>query len=121
MSGQKWKEVFKPQTVNIAGKDCTVNEVSYEPTDEHRAELHKGEEILPVQELTSHVRYEKTVGVGDSYSTETVEGTVDDVLKIIRPSNNSIKDIVINVYPDLKVDEVVETIKRNIEKEIKHG
>lgn len=35
-------------------------------------------------DLLPAVRYEKTVSVGDQYISQTIEGSADDVLKVIK-------------------------------------
>lgn len=66
------------------------NEVNY---TELTAQLHEGESIMPIQGFDPMmtvesigfpgVPYEKTTTVGEAYTTVTIEGDIDGVLKVI--------------------------------------
>jgi len=44
-------------------------------------------------ELLTSVRYEKTVSIGEQYIKETIEGSADDVLKVISESKGKDENI----------------------------
>lgn len=59
------------------------------------------------------VRYSQSSYVGDVSHDLTIEGSVDDVLKVLR--NESITNIKLNIAPDINKDELRNTIKKAIE------
>lgn len=83
---------------NIDGKMAYYAE-TYDENCEHKhaagirivgavAELHEGEVVLPAYELAEgHIRYSKSAYVGDISEDVTIEGAVDDVLKVVQATD----------------------------------
>lgn len=71
--------------------DYTLQNKLYESPIAKQVILHPGEKVLtecgllslPYEGNLPQVRYEKSTYVGDVNTTETIEGTVEDVLKVI--------------------------------------
>lgn len=59
------------------------------------------------------VRYSQTSYVGEVSHDLTIEGSVDDVLKVLR--NESITNIKLNIAPDINKDELGNVIEKAIE------
>lgn len=98
MPGFPAPEMITNPPENIDGKLAYYAE-TYDENCEHKhavgiriigvaAELHEGEAILPAYELAEgHIRYSTTSYVGDCSNDMTIEGAVDDVLKVIRATD----------------------------------
>lgn len=64
------------------------------------------------------VRYTKTTYVGDVSNDITVEGSADDVLRILKddPERKTTPYITLNIAPGVKIEEVVNAIKTGMKK-----
>lgn len=73
----------------------------------------EGITILPTELQVGHVRFTKTTYVGDLSNDVVIEGSTDDVLKILEAKTvkNFTSDITFNIAPGEKVEEVANSIK----------
>jgi hypothetical protein len=76
-----------------------------------------------MSETIQQVRYEKTVSIGDRHTTESIEGTVDEVLKVLGETQPKevTNNITINAAPEQNIYKVCKNMKQQIDKGIKHG
>lgn len=97
MPGFPAPEIITNPPENIDGK-LAYYEKTYDENCEHKhatgirivgiaTPLHEGETVLPLHTLANgHVRYSNTEYIGDVSKDITIEGAVDDVLKVISAS-----------------------------------
>lgn len=95
------------------------------------AELHEGESILTDRQSNtlrsagmfshnSQVRYSQSSYVGEVSNDLNIEGSVDDVLKVLEATHSKklTSDITFNIAPHTQVDELVNTIKKEMERHL---
>lgn len=75
------------------------------------------EESMP---LVGQIRYNQSSYVGEVSNDLNIEGGVDDVLKVLEATHSKklIPNITINLAHDMQVDEVVNTIKKEMERHL---
>ncbi|MET4562188.1 copper chaperone CopZ [Lysinibacillus parviboronicapiens] len=88
----------------------------------YKDKLHTGEAVLTAEqskELLSNICYEKTVYIGDVHVTESIEGAVNDVIKVLEKTNPpEVNNITVNVAPNVNVEKVVEQIRKVLVEEV---
>lgn len=95
------------------------------------AKLHEGESILTDRRSNtlrsagmfshdSQVRYSQSSYVGEVSNDLNIEGSVDDVLKVLEATHSKklTSDITFNIAPHTQVDELVNTIKKEMERHL---
>lgn len=70
------------------------------------------------EQALQKVHCQVITSVGECSETLTIDGSVDDVIKILESTRtNKINDsITIHVAPNVNINEVVEVVKSNLEK-----
>ncbi len=84
-------------------------------------EYSEGVTVLPAELQDGQVRYTKTTYVGDVSNDITIEGSIDDVLRILKAEaepKNATSDITLNIAPGVKTEEVVSAITTGMKKGI---
>ncbi|MFJ7663738.1 hypothetical protein ACIQXW_15305 [Lysinibacillus sp. NPDC097162] len=73
----------------------------------------EGITILPSELQAGHVRFTQTTYVGDLSKDTVIEGSTDDVLRVLEAaqSKNFTTEITFNIAPSVNVEEVVNSIK----------